>query len=125
VILPNAPSFRFSPAVAYDGALHRIVLHGGYTSGGTMDCRDDTWQLSYRGPTPDEHCTLALDADLDGLAGCADPDCADACSRCGDGTCDVSESCHSCPADCTCSAVCGDFHCDPGEDCTSCPGDCC
>jgi hypothetical protein len=46
---------------------------------------------------------------------------------CGDGTCDGTETCLSCPADCgSCPAVpvCGDGTCDSTETCLSCPADC-
>jgi hypothetical protein len=44
---------------------------------------------------------------------------------CGDGTCDLFESCSTCPTDCgVCPPVCGDATCDATEDCASCPGDC-
>jgi hypothetical protein len=45
---------------------------------------------------------------------------------CGDGTCDSSEDCSSCPEDCgQCqSSPCGDGTCDADEDCSSCPDDC-
>ncbi len=44
---------------------------------------------------------------------------------CGDGTCDASEDCTSCAADCgACAPVCGDGSCEGSEDCTSCVSDC-
>ncbi|MBU0478728.1 hypothetical protein KKC91_09200 [bacterium] len=45
---------------------------------------------------------------------------------CGDGTCNGTETCSSCPGDCgTCpSPICGNGVCDAGETCSSCPGDC-
>ena len=48
------------------------------------------------------------------------------CAACGDGTCDVGESCRSCPTDCgRCPPPpCGDGLCQAGEDCNSCPADC-
>ncbi|MCK5580381.1 MAG: hypothetical protein KAJ18_03820 [Candidatus Omnitrophica bacterium] len=51
-------------------------------------------------------------------------------SLCGDASCDATEDCLSCPADCgPCPPVCGDGSCDfiegyPPEDCSSCPADC-
>ncbi|MEZ4270273.1 MAG: sugar-binding protein [Myxococcota bacterium] len=44
---------------------------------------------------------------------------------CGDGTCNGSETCGSCPKDCgdTCSS-CGNGTCDAGETCSSCSKDC-
>jgi hypothetical protein len=45
---------------------------------------------------------------------------------CGNGLCDESENCLSCPGDC--QPVCGDGHCEDGEHCAesadSCPEDC-
>lgn len=55
---------------------------------------------------------------------------------CGDGTCDDTEDCETCPSDCgeceepsceetqTCPPTCGDQSCDEGENCYSCPADC-
>jgi hypothetical protein len=44
---------------------------------------------------------------------------------CGDGACNGTEDCDSCPADCgSCPAVCYDGECEPGETCESCPADC-
>lgn len=43
---------------------------------------------------------------------------------CGDGTCNGSETCLTCPDDCEeCSDECGNGFCDPGESAT-CPQDC-
>lgn len=42
---------------------------------------------------------------------------------CGDGVCDVSETCASCPLDCG-ECLCGDGLCTLGEDCEGCPADC-
>lgn len=44
---------------------------------------------------------------------------------CGDGICNASETCETCPTDCgSCGPVCGDGVCSSGETCTSCPTDC-
>lgn len=46
---------------------------------------------------------------------------------CGNGLCDIDESCSSCPADCpSVSATCGNGICEAGdgEDCLSCASDC-
>jgi agmatine/peptidylarginine deiminase len=65
-------------------------------------------------------------------AGCEIP------ASCGDGTCDASENCFSCAADCGCgvdqacsvvtgqcgSDTCGNGTCDDGENCLSCAADC-
>jgi hypothetical protein len=48
-----------------------------------------------------------------------------AAPRCGDGSCNGSESCTSCPGDCgACPPRCGDGACNGGDTCASCPGDC-
>jgi hypothetical protein len=113
---------RFSHALVYDAVRERVVLVGG-TSGGVA--ATDTWFFEYRSSLPLENCVDAIDADRDKLVGCADPDCAGRCAKCGDGTCDPLESCRLCPSDCgVCPLVCGDFHCDTGETAMTCPGDC-
>jgi len=48
---------------------------------------------------------------------------------CGNGACEATESCTTCPADCgacpvVSHAVCGDAKCEATESCTTCPGDC-
>src|SRR5262245_53164716 len=51
--------------------------------------------------------------------------CGSSCATCGNGACDMGETCTTCPSDCgTCGPVCGDFACTPGEDCFTCPVDC-
>ncbi len=44
--------------------------------------------------------------------------------RCGDGTCQASESQQTCPQDCGAPAVCGDGVCAATESSASCPADC-
>ncbi|MFN9812966.1 MAG: hypothetical protein ACK6CU_25435 [Deltaproteobacteria bacterium] len=52
-------------------------------------------------------------------------DCGPCPARCGDGTCDRSEDCTSCAADCSCGPRCGDGMCDrASETCDSCSRDC-
>ena len=44
---------------------------------------------------------------------------------CGDGLCDIDESCESCEADCgACEGGCGNAACGEDETCQSCPEDC-
>jgi len=67
-------------------------------------------------------CDRTIDA-----GGCANQDCCFSTSQssCGDGTCDASEDCSSCEADCgACGPVCGDGVCEAVEDCTICEADC-
>jgi len=90
-------------------------------------------------PGCEAECADALvvcsEAELEDLAACTDLPC-DAFEECflsvpcvggggpvcGDGTCDVGESCGTCATDCgTC--VCGDGTCSPGE-CSTCEADC-
>jgi hypothetical protein len=71
-----------------------------------------------------------------GLGDCCDDVCTQCsgdypteCSSqsCGDGMCDASESCTSCPSDCgPCNSGCGDGTCDAlnNEVCYTCPSDC-
>ena len=42
---------------------------------------------------------------------------------CGNGVCDGSETCDSCPSDCG-PCPCGDGTCNGGETCSTCPHDC-
>lgn len=43
---------------------------------------------------------------------------------CGDATCNGTESCSSCPADCGACSTCGNGTCSGGETCTTCAADC-
>src|SRR5437867_814954 len=67
------------------------------------------------------------------LSGCSAGDLSDDSAgeayrhhpRCGDGVCNGSETCSSCPGDCgACAPSCGDGICSGSETCSSCPGDC-
>ena len=50
---------------------------------------------------------------------------ADCPLACGDGLCDATESCDTCPGDCAPCTVCGDGFCEPGaESCEDCAFDC-
>lgn len=52
-------------------------------------------------------------------------DCGPCPASCGDGTCQPSESCTNCPMDCgACAARCGDSACNGSETCMTCPMDC-
>ena len=62
---------------------------------------------------------LCAEAALEACAICAPPE-----PVCGDATCEASESCATCPADCGACGECGDGACAPTETCYSCPGDC-
>ncbi|MEZ4365026.1 MAG: DUF4215 domain-containing protein [Kofleriaceae bacterium] len=108
------PPQRSGHVMVYDGRRARVVVHGGTPlSGGA----DETWELQYRnGGAPEEACTDAVaDADGDGLAGCADPDCWGRCTP----TCPPATSC---PVD---APRCGDGSCGaPLEDDRICPEDC-
>jgi hypothetical protein len=130
----QAPLPRGNTAIAADPRGRGVLLFGGLFS----TIRDDTWRFSYGAAAVDDACT-GLDSDGDGLAGCADPDCAWRCHplcpvgasgcagfspRCGDGACTAVESCTLCPADCGACERCGDLICDGAESAASCPGDC-
>jgi hypothetical protein len=133
------PTQNYRGATAYDAARHEALLFGG------RSFTNQTRRIRYRTNTTSEACTFStMDYDLDGAAGCADPDCWSVCTpmcppgspascattvspRCGNGTCDPLEDCDICPSDCTssCPAVlCGDFRCNGAETRTSCPSDC-
>lgn len=91
-----------------------LIMAGGSHAGQTLR---DTHRLRYESSqTPTETCASATtDADGDGLAGCADPNCfifctplcvpnATGCATtapyCGDGVCGAIESAALCPSDC-------------------------
>ncbi len=110
----TAPQFDAAPPMVFDPIRHSLVMFGGYSL--IFGPTSATWAGEVRAPgTSVERCLLANeDADGDGLAGCADPDCW--------GRCDPL-----CPPGDTCPAVrphCGDGTCDPVEDALICPADC-
>jgi len=73
------PSARRHHAAIYDTARHAMVMFGG--DGDAGPGLGDTWWLRNADlATHDEVCIDDLDADGDGQAGCADPDCAEICA---------------------------------------------
>jgi hypothetical protein len=115
-----------------------VIIYGGATPN-LATIFDDVWTLRYESTSPEETCSSATDNDLDGLVGCADPDCWARCTpgcppgvscdnqapRCGDGVCNAAlENCRICAQDCTCIAACGDSFCEGNETQATCPGDC-
>lgn len=112
------------------------TCNGGTCQAGTpIDCNDNNG------------CTTDNCAPATGLCGHAsvncddnDPCTADGCNPtdgcthssstdcCGDGSCDGSEDCNTCPSDCLIGGGpgCNNGVCEPtaGEDCLSCPADC-
>ena len=71
---------------------------------GLVDSADGDCATCTVTENPEMSCSDAQDNDCDGLVDCADSDCAadPACGggNCGNGVCDVGESCTSCSADC-------------------------
>jgi len=122
--LPTAviPPPREAQAMAYDTLRRRLVMFGGdkfrRSDQSSPPDLEDTWQLSFENASagPDDCASATSDSDGDGLAGCADPDCAGRCApacvpstticdvalpHCGDGECNpFLESAALCPEDC-------------------------
>jgi len=74
-----------------------------------------TWRFESIAPlTERETCKTVEDLDLDGLSGCADPDCWSRCTP-------LCPPAVTCPAN---SPRCGDGTCGPVEDYLICPDDC-
>jgi hypothetical protein len=59
-----------------------------------------------------------------GYADCATCPSPPVQPRCGDGTCNGSDTCGNCPDDCGPCPYCGDGTCGGSESCTSCDSDC-
>lgn len=130
---------RTEHRLATDALRDRVLLFGGFSDISPVTESDDLWEYRYRSTEPDEYCAGGRDRDGDGLAGCADPDCAAACSpmcpplttcpvdavKCGDGACGVTESKRLCPQDCgAITPLCGDGWCDAPETAVTCNADC-
>jgi Galactose oxidase, central domain len=110
----NAPAARANHVASFSSLHNKIVVFGGLANSTTFI--NDTWEYSFEGPKMSaESCqSAAADADADGLAGCADPDCWGRCEP----TCSPYTSCPTAPR-------CGDGVCNDGlEDKLLCPGDC-
>jgi cysteine-rich repeat protein len=99
----------------------------GYGSPGSGACSfpqtdcDDTNKLVSLGTPEAGNCSDGFDNDCDGLADCDDPDCfgfvgCGAPPVCGNGTCEPTENCLGCWADCR---TWGNSICD--ESCGECP----
>jgi hypothetical protein len=105
----------FGMTSGFDGG---VLVFGGRTR--PFGVSDEIFRLRYDGPARYETC-IDIDVDGDGLAGCADADCAATCTSCGDAVCDGTfETCTSCAEDCgACPDTCGDFTCSAGEVCAA------
>jgi cysteine-rich repeat protein len=86
----TTPTATEAAQLIYDPVRSRFVLSG----------TNDWWTLSYLSEVPTELCIAGVDTDGDGLAGCADPDCAGVCAHCGDHVCNELIERAVCPADC-------------------------
>jgi hypothetical protein len=75
--IPAAPVKRGNPTLSIDRDGESVMLFGGSLQDGKPG---DTWlERSEDAAYRDEVCTGDGDLDLDGLAGCSDPDCAVVC----------------------------------------------
>jgi cysteine-rich repeat protein len=105
------PPRRSGAAMIYDEVHRQLAMFGGMAT----EVHDNIAVRTYVSPGHAvERCLRAVDTDGDGLAGCADPDCA---GRCWPGCAAAS----GCDPD---HAHCGDTVCSPVEDYLICPADC-
>ena len=107
-----SPPRRAYAAATYDAFHGEVVMFAGKQ----VEDVDDTWTYRFlQADAPRDQCQDATaDTDLDGLKGCADPDCWGRCTplcppgascappspHCGDGVCSAVEDYLLCPADC-------------------------
>jgi hypothetical protein len=108
--LDEAPALRRGGSLVYDPLRRRSTLF----CGTAFASFEDTWHFASGDGQPEETCLADADADLDGHAGCDDPDCWPLCTPtcppgapcvdpvrfCGDGACGGAESCAVCVDDC-------------------------
>jgi cysteine-rich repeat protein len=116
VALPGDLLPRNEHAMGYDAAAAKTIVFGGAHQ---FAVSNETWSFRYEAEgTPDENCSLHVDADGDGQPGCEDPDCWGVCTPycpprsgeacepapgCGDTLCNAAlENCDNCPSDCPC-----------------------
>ena len=128
-VVAGTPPARFRHAMAYADAFGALVMHGGrsidYSGSPAWFDRGDTWLYIAEANETAEICGNGVDDDGDTQVDCDDDDCADFCAACGNGTCDPSETCLTCPVDCvSCVPVCGDAACNGSESSCTCPTDC-
>jgi cysteine-rich repeat protein len=83
------PQVATGQRMVYDSVRRRLLVAG-----------IASWALGFVSDTPTELCVDGFDSDGDGLAGCADPDCAAQCAQCGDAVCNAILESAVCPADC-------------------------
>lgn len=101
----------------------------GAEEGGSA-CADRDGDGSFAGAScsaPDADCDDFDRAVTTGCRRCVGAACTPAPvgPRCGDGSCNGTDTCASCPVDCgACPARCGDGTCNAAESCSTCPADC-
>jgi len=119
------------PATPQDDVVFALVVTGAGTGGqcgnGVREPGEDCDGTDLGGRACDDlGCSGgALDCNID----CTyDTATCNACSACGDGTCDTGETCLTCAADCYSESAltCGNGLCETadGEDCETCSADC-
>jgi hypothetical protein len=111
--LASAPLGRTAAAATYDRVRGKVLVFGGTPDAGAA--LGDLWAYGFASTDgPAEACTVNIDRDADGLAGCADPDCWGRCEpscppgascslsreRCGNGDCTAVENHVNCYVDC-------------------------
>jgi len=96
----------------------------------TFDCSNCKVVTDYRPPncrTTPPQPPFCGDGSCNGTETCLScpQDCGECPPFCGDGKCNGNETCSTCPADCgECPPFCGDNKCQPPETCNTCPQDC-
>jgi hypothetical protein len=84
--------------MVYDAARRQLVVFGGNDGSDVSDIWLGRFELERQ---RDEACFLAVDNDIDGQAGCVDPDCWGHCTLCGDLVCQPDEDALTCVSDCS------------------------
>ncbi|MCX6743063.1 MAG: DUF1566 domain-containing protein, partial [Candidatus Parcubacteria bacterium] len=89
---------------------------GGQVTGGTLKT------IYHRTCSDPSECSIIGATDCEGGGGGIE-----SIILCGDGVCNGTEDCSTCPADCgdcVAAPVCGNGSCESAENCSSCPADC-
>jgi beta propeller repeat protein len=112
------------PGLNLGGIFPEVFRSGSSFSSGSTSFSNDNYDIFMFTVATTPACGDGLCNGTETCSSCP-ADCGVCPPACGDGTCNGTETCSSCPQDCgACPPVCGDGTCNGTETCSSCPQDC-